>query len=91
MTQHAQEDLEQIYSYIASDSIDNATLFITELEKKIVTLEIFPFRNPLIPENEYFKTDYRHLIYKIYRIIYRVTKNSAFILRIIQSEKLFDI
>ena len=91
LTQHAQEDLEHAYSYIASDSIDNATLFITEIEKNIYTLEIFPFRNPLIPENEFFKTDYRHLIYKKYRTIYRVTENSVFILRIIHSVRLLDI
>lgn len=91
LTQYAQEDLEHIFYYIAADSISNASNFIIELEKKVYSLEHLPNRNPLIPENEYFGTDYRHLIYKKYRIIYRVLENSVFILRIIHGAKLLDL
>jgi len=90
ITQHAQEDLEHIFYYIAGDNINNAKNFIIELEKKVYSLEHFPQRNPFIPENEYFCTDYRHLIYKKYRIIYRTSNNSVFILRIIHRAKLFE-
>ena len=88
---HAQDDLEHIYDYIASDSIHNATKFITQIENKVYSLENYPQRNPLIPENEYFGTDYRHLIYKKYRIIYRIIKQSVFILRIIHSAKILEL
>jgi len=91
ITQNAQEDLEKIFYYIAADSIDNASRFIIELEKKVYSLEHLPKRNPLIFENEYFGTDYRHLIHKKYRIIYRVLENSVFILRIIHGAKLLDL
>ncbi|MBN2001399.1 type II toxin-antitoxin system RelE/ParE family toxin [candidate division KSB1 bacterium] len=91
LTQHAQEDLEHIFYYIAADSISNASNFVIELEEKVYSLEQFPNRNPLIPENEYFETDYRHLIFKKYRIIYRVSENSVFILRIIRGDKLLDL
>jgi len=91
LTRHAQEDLEHIFDYIAADSINNASNFIVELEKSVYSLEHLPNRNPLIPENEYFGTDYRHLIYKKYRIIYRVLENSVFILRIIHGAKLLEI
>jgi addiction module RelE/StbE family toxin len=90
ITQHAQDDLEHIFYYIASDSVNNASKFILELEKKVYSLEAFPERNPFIPENEYFGTDYRHLIHKKYRIIYRVLENTVFILRIIQGAKLLS-
>lgn len=90
ITLHAQKDLEQIFYYIAADSPENASNFIHEIENKIYSLEYLPNRNPLIPENEYFETDYRHLIFKKYRIVYRITENSVFILRIIQGAKLFD-
>jgi len=33
LTQHAQEDLEHIFYYIATDNINNASKFIIELEK----------------------------------------------------------
>ena len=79
LTQQAQNDLEQIYYYIADDSIANAANFVLQLEKKVYSLEIFPDRNPLIPENKFFGTGYRHLIYKKYRIVYRIAEKSVFV------------
>ena len=91
LTQQAQNDLEHIFYYIADDSINNATNFILQLEKHVYSLEDLPYRNPLIPENEFFGTDYRHLNYKKYRIIYRITENSVFILRVIHGAKILNI
>jgi len=88
LTRHAQSDLEHIFDYIAVDSVKNATNFILEIEKKAYSLDTFPERHPLIHENEFFGTDYRHLIYKKYRIIYRIAKRTIFILRIIHGAKL---
>ena len=90
LTQLAQKDLEQIYYYIADDSIHNARNFVLELEKKIYSLESFPDRQPLIPENEFFATDYRHLIYKKYRIIYRISEKTVYILRVVHGSMLLD-
>ena len=91
LTQLAQRDLEQIYSYIAADSIKNAMNFVLELEKKIYSLDTFPERQPLIAENEFFATDYRHLIYKKYRVIYRISEKTVFILRVIRGAMLLEI
>jgi toxin ParE1/3/4 len=88
LTQLAQKDLEQIYYYIAVDSIKIARNFVLELEKKIYSLDAFPERQPLIAENEFFATDYRHLIYKKYRIIYRISEKTVFILRVIHGAML---
>ena len=91
LTQNAQNDLEHIFYFISSDSINNAANFLLELEQKVYSLDTFPERNPLIPENEFFGTEYRHLIYKKYRIIYRITESSVFILRIIHGAKLLQM
>jgi toxin ParE1/3/4 len=91
LTQHAQDDLEQIYYYIADDSINNAANFVIQLEEKVYSLEAFPERNPLIPENEFFGTNYRHLIYKKYRMVYRIVEKSVYILRIFHGSKLLDL
>ena len=91
LSQQAQNDLEQIFYYIADDSINNASNFILQLEKKVYSLELFPDRHPLIPENEFFGTDYRHLIYKKYRIVYRIAERSVFILRIFHGAKLLNL
>ena len=91
LSQQAQNDLEQIFYYIADDNINNATNFILQLEKKIYSLENFPQRHPLIPENEFFDTNYRHLIFKKYRVVYRIAEKSVFILRIFHGAKLLDL
>lgn len=91
LTQLAQEDLEQIYFYISDDSATNAGNFILELEKKIYSLNSYPERHPLIAENEFFATDYRHLIHEKYRIIYRLSEKEVFILRVIHGAKLLTI
>jgi toxin ParE1/3/4 len=91
LTQQAQNDLEQVFYYIAADSINNAENFVLQLEKKVYSLEIFPDRHPLIPENEFFGTDYRHLIYKKYRIVYRIVEKSVFVLRIFHGAKLLNL
>ena len=91
LTQHAQNDLEHIYYYIASKSPDNAVNFVLRLEEKLYSLNTYPERHPLIPENEFFGTDYRHLIYKKYRVIYRVLAGSVFILRIIHGAKILQV
>ncbi len=91
LTQQAQNDLEQIFYYIANDSVNNAANFVLQIEKKVYSLENFPDCNPFIPENEFFSTDYRHLIYKKYRIVYRIVKKSVFILRIFHGAKLLNL
>ena len=42
LTQQAQNDLEQIFYYIANDNINNAANFVLQLEKKFIHLKIFP-------------------------------------------------
>ena len=91
LTQHAQNDLEHIFYYIAADNVNNAEKFVRELEKKVYSLDTFPERHPLISENEFFGTDYRHLMYKKYRVIYRIVESSVFVLRIIHGAKILQV
>jgi toxin ParE1/3/4 len=86
----AEEDLEEIWSFIAADSPDNATKFILQLEKQVESLGRFPARCPLIPENELLRAKYRHLIYGDYRTVFRVSNKTVFIVRIINSARLLD-
>ena len=87
----AQNDLEHIFFYISADSINNAKKFILELEKKIYSLDKLPERFAYIPENLYFGTEYRHITYKKYRVIYKIEDFSLYILRVIHSSKLLDL
>ena len=91
ISRNAQNDLEQIFFYIAEDSIDNAKKFILELEKKIYSLDTFPERFALIPENIFFGTSYRHITHKKYRLIYKINNDAISILRVIHGAKLLDL
>ena len=91
ITKNAQEDLEHIFHYIAADSPQNASNFILEIEQKIMTLEQFPERNPLIPENQYFATQYRHLLFQKYRIFYRIETHVVYILKILRGAQLYTV
>ena len=86
----AEEDLEEIWSFIAADNQDEATRFVLQLEKQIEKLERFPLRCPLIPENEMLGASYRHLIYGNYRTIFRISGRTVYIVRIIHSARLLS-
>jgi plasmid stabilization system protein ParE len=90
ITPAAERDVEEIWSYIAADSQESATAFILRLEEQIETLEQYPERCPLIPENEQLGTSYRHLLYGAYRTIFRIIGTSVVILRIIHGSRLLD-
>jgi len=89
-SQKAEEDLEEIWSFIAVDSPDNATKFVFNLEKQVESLGRFPERCPLIPENALLRAKYRHLIYGDYRSIFRVKGKTVFIIRIINTARLLE-
>ena len=91
ITQNAQDDLRHIFSYIAEDSKSNAKIFVCELEEKINTLSTLPERASYIPENVFFSTDYRQLIHRKYRVIYRFDKNEIYVLRVIHGSKLLEL
>jgi toxin ParE1/3/4 len=86
----AELDLEEIWGFIAADSQDEAGKFIQRLEAQIDTLDRFPERCPLIPENELLGTRYRHLLLGNYRLIYRIAGKTVFVMRVIHGARLLD-
>lgn len=86
----AELDLEEIWGFIAADSQDEADKFILRLEAQIDTLDRFPERCSLIPENELLGTHYRHLLLGNYRLIYRIAGKTVFVMRVIHGARLLD-
>ncbi len=81
----ANSDLFQIYSYINQDSIYYSIKTINEILKLIDYLKVSPYMGRKIPEfNEINK---RELIYKSYRIMYKIEFNEVFIRRIWHSAR----
>ncbi len=86
----AERDVEEIRKFISQDDVESATDFLLHLERQVSTLETLPGRCPLIPENEFMGTQYRHLIYRNYRTIFRIAGHIVYVLRIIHSARLLD-
>jgi plasmid stabilization system protein ParE len=68
--------MEAIYNYVKADDSRHAFAWFNGLAKAIYSLERFPGRGPVIPENKKL----RHLLFgkkpQIYRIIYAVDKRN---------------
>ncbi len=69
----AKENLKEIRDYISKDSIYYANKTVNEIINKTEYLLMFPYMGRKIPE--YNNVNLRELIYKSYRIIYRVNSN----------------
>jgi len=91
ITPTAENDVETIWEYIAADSPEAATRFVSELVSQAGKLESFPEHCPLILENEQLGTRYRHLIYGSYRTIFRITDKTVFVLRVIHGARVLEL
>jgi len=90
ITEAAEADVAEIWEYIAQDKPDAATAFVLRLEEQICTLERFPERSPLVPENELLGTAYRHLLHGNYRTIFKIVGSRVIILRVLHGARLLD-
>jgi len=90
ITRTAQEDIEDIWNFVAQDDPIESEKFLLQLEDQIKTLEYFPERCPLIPENEILRTRYRHLLYGNYRTVFRISGKTIYVLRIVHGARLLD-
>lgn len=75
----------QIYNYIYQDSIYYSIKTINEITNLVNNLEILPYMGRKIPE--YNEENKRELIYKSYRIMYKIESNKIFIRRIWHSAR----
>lgn len=91
ITRSAEEDIGQIWQYIANESAERASDFIARIEAQIHTLETYPKRCPVIAESEYLGIEYRHLIIGDYRIILRLEAHTVYIMRVIHGPRLLKI
>lgn len=74
------EQLSEISTYIAQDKPMAAENWVEEVFSKVGNLEFSPYIGRIVPEmnNEQF----REIIYKNYRIIYRVEKERISVLTV---------
>ena len=82
----ASDDLFQVYDYIYQNSIIYAIKTVNGITDLVCHLETSPYMGRKIPE--YNQEDKRELIYKSYRIMYKVESNKVLIRRIWHSARL---
>ena len=81
----ANNDLIDIYNYISKDSIYYAMKTVNEIINKIEILRIFPYSGRIL--NDIVNEEYRELIYKSYRIIYKIKISTIYIHRVWHSAR----
>ena len=84
----AVSDLKEIIAFISRDSPANASNVLRSIHQKTTGLSSFPERGRIVPElQDQGITIYRELIVSPWRIIYRTTDNTVFILIVIDSRR----
>jgi len=84
----AKFDLESIIEYIKIDSIEIAKKIFFEIKEKCDELNEFPLKYRIVPElQEIGVCKYREIIYKRWRIIYKVEKLKVYILIVVDSRR----
>ena len=84
----AELDLLNIINYIANDSPQNAKKILTKFKKTVSTLKNLPDRGRVVPELK-AQGDFRYheLILSPWRIIYRISKETVYILAVIDTRQ----
>ena len=81
LTQSAENDILEIYNYVAlHDSVSKAEKLFDRLKETCISLEKYPKRGHLPPELERINIrEYSEIHYKPYRIIYQIRGKQIYI------------
>ena len=84
----AEVDLKQIIDYIAIDSPGNALQILERIRQKVSALYTLPERGRIVPELQWQGINiYRELIVGPWRIVYRISDTTVYVLSIIDSRQ----
>lgn len=84
----AENDLKQIIDYISIDSPDNALKILIKIRQEASTLNTSPERGRIVRElQDNGIQTYRELIVAPWRIIYRISFKTVYVLSVIDSRR----
>ena len=84
----AEIDLKNIIEYIAEDSPSNAFKILKNIKQKVSNLYTFPEKGRIVPElRDQEIMQYRELIVPPWRILYRISEESVYILSVLDSRR----
>ncbi len=84
----AENDLKNIMEYIAEDSPSNALNILKNIKQSASSLYTLPERGRIVPElRDQGILQYRELIIPPWKIIYRISEKSVFLLSVLDSRR----
>jgi len=84
----AVRDLEELVSYIATDSALDASRVLDRLEKRAAPLESNPARGRVVPELAQFgMRTWRELVVRPYRVVYRIEADAVTVLAVFDGRR----
>ncbi len=84
----AENDLKNIIEYIADDSLSNAFKIFKNIKQKVSNLYTFPEKGRIVPElKDQGIMQYRELMIPPWRILYRISEESVYILSVLDSRR----
>jgi addiction module RelE/StbE family toxin len=87
-TKTAQRDLVKIIKYIQADHPKTASNIFEKIKEKTQELELFGERGRIIPELQIQGImQYRELIIPPWRIMYRISMNTVYVLSVLDSRR----
>ena len=87
-TRNAELDLELIIEHIKLSSIDTAKKIFFEIKQEANKLHTLPKRKRVVPEfQEIGITRYREIIYKRWRIVYKIDDEKVYVLIVVDSSR----
>lgn len=87
-TREALLRLIEIEDYIAEDSPQRAEEFIYQLIKQAQRIANFPYAGRVVPE--FSIEDIREILYKNYRIVYRIKEDRIEVLTVFEGHRLLN-
>ena len=87
-TETSEEELKGVIEYIAGDSPSRAYEVFNEIKRRAANLHTFPDRGRIVPElQDQGITQYRELIVAPWRIIFRVSERTVYVLSVLDSRR----
>ena len=83
----AKKDIQQICRWLARRSKEKVAAWHFEFTRAIDSLENFPFRCSLAPENTEFDYEIRQLIFQQYRILFTIKDETVHILHVMHMSR----
>lgn len=82
VTSEAEQDLDELFRFVALDNPAAARKVVAVLRKRVKTLASMPKRCPRAPEDGLDGLEIRHLVHGRYRIIFGIDGKTVVVLQV---------